>query len=71
MPRQNEIDFTFNQIKLLKQIHQLARQMEALGNSGRVHAVIALLEELSNEYIDIIYFVEKANLLFNEKITIE
>ena len=71
MPRQSELGFTSTQIILLEQIHVLAREMEKLGNSGRVHAVIALLEELSNEYIDIIYFLEKANLLFNEKIVLE
>jgi predicted nucleotidyltransferase len=64
MPTQREIGFTPEQIRLLQEIRQKARQMEHIKNDGKVHAVIALIEELSNSYIDIIYFLEKANLLF-------
>jgi hypothetical protein len=64
MPTQEEIGFTPEQLSLLKEIHEKARQMEHIKNDGKVHSVIALIEELSNPYIDIIYFLEKANLLF-------
>jgi len=64
MPRQSEIGFTPEQLSLLKEIHEKARQMEHIKNTGKVHDVIALIEELSNQYIDIIYFIEKATDLF-------
>ena len=72
MPRQNEIGFTDEQLKILKNIHVLARQMEQIKNMGKVRAVISLIEELSNDFIDVLYFIEKANMLFDEyKITLE
>jgi hypothetical protein len=64
MPQQSEIGFTPEQLSLLKEIHEKARQMEHIKNEGKAHSIIALIEELSNHYIDIIYFLEKANLLF-------
>jgi hypothetical protein len=65
MPRQSEIGFTPEQIKLLAVIHILADRMEDIKNSGKVHAVIALIQELTRPYIDIYYFIEKAGKLFD------
>lgn len=66
MPAQEEIGFTREQLELLKRIHLLARRMEDIKNSGKCHCVIALIEELSNSYIDLHYILEKLNLLFDD-----
>jgi len=67
MPMQSDIGFTKEQINLLREIHALARDMEKIKNSEKVHSVIAMIEELSNEYLDVVYLVEKLNLLFAEE----
>ena len=67
MPMQSDIGFTKEQISLLREIHALARDMEKIKNSEKVHSVIAMIEELSNEYLDVVYLVEKLNLLFAEE----
>jgi len=68
MPMIHEIGFEPEQIKLLEEIHKLACAMEKIKNRGKVHAVVALLEELSSEYIDLNYCVEKLNLLYDDAI---
>jgi len=65
--RRDEVGFTLVQLKLLQEIHGLAKQMERIRNEGRVHAVIAMIEELSESYISPSYLVEKMNLLFAEQ----
>ena len=66
MPHIRDIPFTSEQRELLQQIHELARKMERIKNTGKVHAVIALIEELSADYIAESYLLEKINLLFSE-----
>lgn len=60
------IEFEPEQLELLVRIHILANKMETIKNNGKVHAVIALLEELSRAYIDSFYLCEKLNLLFDD-----
>lgn len=66
MPHVRDVPFTAEQRELLRQIHELARKMERIKNTGKVHAVIALIEELSADYIAESYLMEKINLLFSE-----
>lgn len=61
-----EIGLTEEQKQLLNDIHILARRMETIKNTGKVHALIVLLEELSCHYIDPIYIREKLNILFDD-----
>jgi len=60
----SEINLTPEQRVLLKDIHNLAKRMEYMNNQKQAHALIAILEELSNHIIDPSYLKEKLNLLF-------
>jgi len=62
-----ELNLKPRQIELLRQIHLLAIEMENIDNSGRRHALIALIEELSDGCISEDYIREKLNLLFEFK----
>lgn len=64
MPHISELGFTPTQLDILQQIHSLSRQLEHIKNTGRVHAVIAILSELSADYIALPYLLEKLSLLF-------
>lgn len=59
-----EVDLTDKQRELLRQIYQLAREMETINNQGTAHCLIALIEELSNGSIAISYLQEKLTGLF-------
>lgn len=57
-------EMTEEQKHLLKKIHKIARQMEQMNNTGKAHARIAMIEELTKEPTSESYIREKMKLLF-------
>ena len=60
-----EIGFSEKEMKILKEIHRLARQLEKYQHSHvKKHPIVALLLELSSDPIAPNYVQEKVKLLF-------
>jgi len=64
-------DLTPEQTEIAKRIHELARKMEEINNSGYAHPRIAMIEELTKEPTAIDYMLEKMERLFDERIVVE
>ena len=64
-----ELGFTDEQLKILQEIYQKAKKLEELDNTGKKKLIIAIIEGISNGYIDLKYIIEKLELLF--KINLE
>jgi hypothetical protein len=64
-------DLTPEQVKIAKEIHERARSMEYINNSGYAHPRIAMIEELTKEPTSIEYMIEKMQMLFDIKLKVE
>lgn len=61
----SEVNLTEEQRKILKEIHQKLREMEAINNTGKARHLIGLLEELTDGSMAVSYIREKLTGLFS------
>jgi len=59
-----EVEWSEEGKRTLKEINRLARRLELIENYGKKHAVIALIKELTSEAISKAYVSEKLEILF-------